>query len=84
MFNLISWVLGGWLLLVSFGVSADETEEALSADFLHYLTEFSDEQGDILDPEALAELMRVDQSAEHQESLKSSIASDMADDEVKL
>jgi hypothetical protein len=61
MFKFLLWFASSIILLIPIGVNADESEEPLSAEFLQYLAEFSDEQGEILDPELLADLMPANQ-----------------------
>ena len=67
MSKFLLWLVSSVILLIPIGVNADESEEPLSAEFLQYLAEFSDEQGEMLDPELLADLMRANQSAAEQQ-----------------
>ena len=69
--------------LVSIATQADEPEISLSADFLTYLAEFSDEQGEILDPEMLMEIMARQQIASEQESTNVDIQSEVLAEEIK-
>lgn len=66
MSKFLLWFASSVILLIPVGVNADESDEPLSAEFLQYLAEFSDEQGEILDPELLADLMRANQSLAEQ------------------
>lgn len=69
--------------LVSITTQADELEASLSADFLSYLAEFSDEQGEILDPEMLMEIMSHQHIAAEQESINADIQSEVLTEEIK-
>lgn len=66
MFNFLLWFASSVIFLVPISVNADESEEPLSAEFLQYLAEFSDDKGEILDPELLADLMHANQSIAEQ------------------
>jgi len=44
------WLFGALLLIVPWALAGDE---ALSAEFLQYLAEFSDDRGNCLDPELI-------------------------------
>jgi hypothetical protein len=75
------WFVSSIILLIPVGVNADESEEPLSAEFLQYLAEFSDAQGEILDPELLADLMRTNQSlAEQNPDVDSSVHEAIAEE----
>lgn len=81
MSKFLLWFVSSVILLIPIGVNADESEEPLSAEFLQYLAEFSDDQGEILDPELLAELMRANQSvAEQQPAIANSVPEAMAEE----
>lgn len=74
-------VAAGCLLLAT-AISADDQETSLSAEFLHYLAEFSDEQGEIQDPEILVEMMNHQQITTEQESLSANTSSGALAEEV--
>ena len=71
-------LLWGLLGLVAM-VHAEESPSALPADFLYYLREFSDEQGELIDPESLALL---DQQAPNSEPLVAAQSSSASTDSL--
>lgn len=83
MCNRYARFVGVLFFLVSISTRADESEASLSADFLGYLTEFSDEQGEILDPEMLMEIMSHQHIAAEQESINADIQSEVLAEEIK-
>jgi hypothetical protein len=83
MLKFLLWLLSGVILLIPIGVNADKSEEPLSEEFLQYLAEFSDDHGEILDPEILTELMRSDQPIAEQPSSMANTVSDAMVEEKK-
>jgi hypothetical protein len=85
MLNISHWCLGSLLVLVAMGSTAEEQEKniVLTAEFLQYLAEFSDGQGEVIDPELLSELIYNPQIDTAQKSLESSQEKPGAMEEVK-
>lgn len=87
MFNILYWCISSLLILTAAGVGnnakAEEPAIVLTAEFLQYLAEFGDEQGEILDPEMLSELMRNSQSEVAQKSLESTQENNGLAEELK-
>lgn len=71
-------LLWGFLGLAAVA-QAEEIPSALPADFLYYLREFSDEQGELIDPESLALL---DQQAPKSEPLAAAHSSSASTDSL--
>lgn len=68
MFSVSRWCVSSLLVLIAAGTGAEESEIELTAEFLNYLTEFGSEEGELLDPEVVSELMHQSQLDTAQQS----------------